>query len=459
MKTIKLLIIGLFYFTFIRSESKLEIYLNLNDCINCNIGLHSINKLDENIKIIFIIDKSSSPYFSELLKSNGIERIDNLNIIEKEVHEFYRSYCLLYQNSNKTDSFQLNDLFMMSKKINESSQIKVELKQKVKLNDSLIFSDRTSFNFHKNNFVAYDYLLNKVYYAKYDFNTEKVLYEKKISYSDFNRNLFLKFKEIDKGAYDDFYPSMVYIGKVNPHFENVYINDSILSILINFPCPVFNHKGDTLLGGKLFVYKKNVLHNKSSLFCLPDNELPSNTIENCFIDNTQPFFLRNQEIFFTLFLLKPISPKPTVASFTESNSRLELNDFKKFKISIKDSITGASSSFSSQNSEFYFMNNAPYLIEIKNLKESYITLLESVFKKGYYLKDVRSTNGIYNLLFWNKDEHRIITYNETSNKILSDRTLQINNADINFSSIHLNDYKEISCIDKKFKYVYIYTHD
>ncbi len=441
----------------INAKLRLELIINFNDCVNCTSTLHAIKQLDTTVERIFVVNSKQKSYIKETLNLFGVStnNYTKINYTDKILFtkNAYKSYCLVKNETACIDSFGLEMFIPKIQEINKQSK---SLEKKLVLKDTFVVSDRVSALFNDGVYTLYDYNLNKV--GAYRLNGNDIAYQRVFKHNEFSPKFFLDCDAIDRKAYNKWYGTLSYLGKTFPHFENTYFSDSMLYVLMNFSCPIFNEKGDTLLGGKLFVYTKNIYSNVSNLYCLKDNDLTSKLKKEIYLINHLPSFVKNKQYVFSLFSLKIFDENPIIANCELKNNMVNFLNTDKYSFSSEfmNKYDFKEKSNISVNGSLYFFNSFPYFIDIKK-DTSYLYLdIAQKLNKSYYIRDMVKKGNQLKLLLFEDEKEKLVCYDLALKKIISSEEVNLPKT-ANINTAVFKNYSELIYLENDGKTIVIKT--
>lgn len=419
-----------------RANIELHIYLNTNQCVNCNLALNCIGKLAPGVvkRIYFpLANKAASEEMMEGygdVKNLAIRYFDKTN--DPFNSPYARSYCLLYNNKFKADSFELNELFEKVGGINKLTVTHVQ-PLVIPLPDSVKLSNRSNLFYYEGRLCITDYLLNKavvVSLGKTQNNLAGIL---QIKGKSFHAQPFLRSGIVDTAAYRILYRDLKELGKTKPHIETCYLTDSALYLYLVFPCAIVRPvEKDTGIGGKAFIYKKNLFSRKSELFPVKDDALPSTLKEEYYVASGSAFAVHNNNFYFTLYQEQLRTENNFMAEYG-LNGRNQLV-FKKLSPYLVSDSTYLNTNFGNTqvfltmcNRQFLFAQFQPVFVEL-GANHSY--MLGDLLSPGSLHKiqvyDVqRKDRQHLAILIDRNHETRCVIYNTETRKIEADTKISV----------------------------------
>ncbi len=460
----------LFCNNIIANSINLNIYLNTNQCTNCNIALNALRKLsDEVVKSVYFLE-SNKAASEELMEDYSSLKSLRLRYFSKELNPFKSantlSYCVLFDGSSKIDSFELKNLFAKVESINALVRIKnpnLVLKSKIPIPDSIKLSDRLKVFVYKQHFSICDYLLNKNVTLTFNENFSQINNVLQIKGSAFKPYPFLKSGIVDTTLYRMKYADIKYVGKTKPEINSSYLTDSLMYLFLTFPCVIKVNK-DTGIGGKFFLYSKNLFTRKSELFAIQEDQLPSFLNEEYFISNISPFYVESGKVFFSLYQENLKKENHFLAEYTGSGNRITFKSLVNHKISDSTYLNtdfGNTQIFLSEcNSSFYFATYQPLVINTKtNVRYNFEKILDKGFEHNLLIRDVSNIDkDLIRLLIKANNMEKCLVY-DTKKKSLVSETVIKPLLNVNMESLKFIDGNTLIAFDTENKNILIFKMD
>ncbi len=425
------LVFALCFFTLSLSATiSVDLFLNLNQCNTCNMGLNGLNRLAPSVLKTIHLPQSLEDAASELLEPLGPVKNLKLKFYESGNTPFpdplTRSYCFLYDNGQRIDSFVLNDLLSKTAEINKMANAFVPVKT-IALPETLKLSARTSLSCHKNYVSLFDYTLNKNVLLTLDAKRTKVLKNFTVRSADFPPDPFLRSGSVDTAMYRAYYKYLVYMGKTRPDISGSYLTDSSLYLTLAFPCAIRPPGADTGIGGKMFLYRKNLFTQKSELFSVEKMEL--NLLgADYYVDNTAGFYTKGNTVYFSVYPDKPSkTANHLMAKFHLRGNKADYLSFTDF--SVPDSVFsnhGEKEWFNSaSNAEFYFGVDRPVFVNIKTNKGLNLEKeLGSIYHQQSCLDAVQDGER-FKLLLLKNNKVACVLYDPVARKVISELNVKL----------------------------------
>lgn len=452
-----------------QAHVELHIYLNTNQCLNCNVALNCIGKLAPGVlKSVYfpLANKAASEEMMENygdIKNLAIRYFDKTN--DPFSKAYTRSYCLLYRNKLKTDSFELNELFERVGSINKLTLLP-SAPLIIPLPDSVKLSNRSSLLYHEGNLCITDYLLNKAVVVSLGKSQNKLANILQIKGKSFHAQAFLRSGIVDTAAYRILYPDLKELGRTKPHIETGYLTDSALYLYLVFPCAIVRPvEKDTGIGGKAFIYKKNLFTKKSELFPIKDDVLPSTLKEEYYVASGSAFAVRNNNFYFTLYQEQLRAQNNFMAEYG-FNAKNQLVFKKLAPHQVSDSIYLNTNFGNTQvfltlcNGKFLFAQFQPVFVELAG---NHAFMLGDQLSPGSLHKievyDVRRKDAQHlSILIDRNHETHCVIYNTDTRKIEADTKIMVP-LNTNTETMRFTGDKKIVALDQENKKLLLFGID
>ena len=447
----------------------INLYINTNQCANCNIALSSLTRLSDNIIKNIYFTEANRAASTEMMEPYSEVKNLHLKYFEGKSNPFrndlLKSYYILFKNKTKIDSVDLNGLFTNTKQINalaEGSIPKFRLVKKIPIPDSIKLSNRLTVFANNHRLSICDYLLNKnvSFNIKKDFvGLTDVI---QIKGSAFKPYPFLNAGIIDTVLYRKIYADLKYLGKTKPEINASFLSDSSLYLFLTFPCGIVREiEKDTGVGGKFFLYRKDLITRKSQLFPIVKEVLPSFLGEEYWISNGNPFYVKEKRIYFTLYQEELKKENNFLAEHTLSNGKVIFKALLNYRVSDSTYLNtnfGNSSLFSTGgNTSFYFASYQPYIIDLRtNVVYNFEKALPTKSKHDLAIRDVSYMGGdLLRILVNFKNVEKCLVYDTRKNLILSEIELKPV-MPLNLETIKFINYKTLVAFDESNKNLIIF---
>lgn len=319
---------------------RIELYVNTNQCANCNLALGTLAHLHASIVKIVHLPESNRDVAEEMLEPFG--HIQNLqlrffsNAGTPFGNPLQKSFYRLFNNNRQVDSSELNLLISRYRQINALAQTTgtvPQLLQKIALPDSIKLSDRLNCFVKDGRMAIGDYLLNKSVVVELDAAQTKISKLLQIKASAFKPQAFLTWGLVDTAVYRRVYKDLQFLGKTKPQIDAACLADSSLHLLLSFPCGVVDPlKKDTGIAGKLFFYSKNLFTKKSRLLPIPEDLVPGYK-EEYYIANMSGFNVVQNTVYFTLFQEFMQTQNKFLAEYTLGAKQLAFSKLLPYQVS------------------------------------------------------------------------------------------------------------------------------
>lgn len=430
----------LFSISLFSQNSKLFIYPNFNDCLNCNIGINFLKDINDTFQLCFKIPISQRNFANEMLASYELNKKYDIKYIESKNLK-NKTQCSFYYKNRLLDSFPLSEI--QDRKIFFSNILK--LNQNI-LNDTLKISDRAIFQLNNFNLIATDYNLNKVIFSSINNKFQNFVIEGKM----FNPILFLKLGNIDSLYYYKNFKTLKYIGKTIPHIDLSYLTDSTLYLLLSFSYPEEGLNNTLNVKQKFYVYERNIFTKTKKLKYLKDIELRNITNHTLFLDNLMPFFVKNNNYFFENHNLSDYSKSIWYYScFKDADTLKYKNSFYRLPIDSNLQLKykkQISESMVNSNKDFIFFSNFPLFHNTTSNKTYFIESYLKEIEKFYFIDVIENIDNIC-ILLKNSNDYFKIELNKTNFKLINKIKIKINEFE-NEESIKFINNKSFFVLNK-----------
>lgn len=442
------------------SQSKvLKIETDLSDCLNCNLGMHSLKFIDSTTRKIFLVKENEKTFFNEYIKQYGITGAYKIETIKAQTKKNKRgTYCFFYLNNTLADTFSIKILPTKTNELNSINTSEQKMIGLVELKDSLILSNRINVIFNQGTWTATDYLLNKTVCLKFDRFLQKEGDRIVIESKSFPARPFLKFNFADTVTYKKELYTLKYLGKHFPHIENAFATDTSLTLLITFSYPVAG-AGDALsIMSKLFLYERNLRTSKRNLIYIKEEDLKPLTGKKLFLDNLMPFFKIRDGYRFSIFDPYTFSKREFLADYFVDEDTLKYKG-KTYSCGIDSLFYNKNakrieSSNCSLNQRYYYFNSFPLIFDLKMDKKYLLDGIKN--DTTSYILDVIGDEAYAKVLTKNSKGFKVFVYDVKTNKIIFEKHVTLPE-DINEYSIKFNSINSVFGLDKKGKQFRIYS--
>lgn len=448
----KILILLNFILTSLVSNNRLDIFLSFNDCISCFSVLSSLNSLNNFEKNIIIL-KEDSLVSNEFF--DNIERPKDVNYIFSKIKTTYPSYCKITINNLVTDSFPLR---LLSQKIEALNTYLLREKNTLNVPDRklrvfnlpknlTLKNDRLNFFVKKNYLSIYDYILNKIVLLKLDNYKDSITEVTEIKGNQFAPRLFLKTAKFDTVLYNKCYSDLKKMGKGFAHIESVFISDSSLFLLLNFPFTV-KIPNDIAIEMRFFLYEKNLITHEKKLTYIDETDF-SKKLTDQYLDNTRPFFVDQNKLFLSLYSDEKLANQISVLSGWKkaNNKNYEFEKVEPLAFDKSYYLKNNVDSFEiSLNRQFYYSNKAKIVIDYK--KNSILKFDALELDEQTYVLDVTLEDNVYQFLTLDgHDKVELTKYDLKNQKIISKSNIKIA-ADALENSVKFYDKQHLIFMNK-----------
>jgi hypothetical protein len=431
----KLFFLAIFFalcFRVAAQESELIIAFSPNDCINCSIGLTQLHTFPVTMKKRLVVRKNDKSFFEEFSRENlSLDKVQNLEVdYSDSLFALYVannfSTCRFFRNGKEMLVFPLTELLNKRATINLMSHTFSMANSDTIHIDSLALSERISITRGGNQVFIYDYLLNKI--AELDKpgmlakNGSIVVMKPRVS-----KVRLMEAAHLDTTVYKKMLPLLKSIGKDKIRYEVLSWQNDTLRTLMDFSYPRFDKK-DTIIG--LYVFLGSYVNNKLvSLKYIDADALKSNYYN---FDNTQPFFMRNNELYFSVYVKTPSQKDTKLFSEWHDDGKEQLIFDKYSDVALPGYYEKNKKEYpefeSTLRDSFYYSIHYPFIYNI-NSEAQYdpgceLERVEGVklFGKGkektFTLQDVIAKGNVLELLYFIDTIPKIAYYDITEKRIL-----------------------------------------
>lgn len=448
---------------------RLDLYINTNQCFNCNIALNTLNYLHEDIIKNVYFPEANMAASEELMENYSSVKNLHLKYFNEENSPFknfsHKSFYLLYNNGSLSDSLELNSLFANYHKINILVKPPFKsfvLKKKIALPDSIKLSDRLAIFVKNKQVCVSDYILNKSVVITLSNDNSAITKVLQIKGSSFKAQAFLKSGIVDTAVYRIVYKDLKFLGKTKPQVDMSYLTDSSLCLLLSFPCGIVRPvEKDTGIGGTLFLYQKNLYTHKSKLYSIPEDRIPGFITEEYYIANMSGFYINKNKVCFTLFQEHMKKQNRFLAEYEFTHDKLKFKSLLPHQVSdstyFNTDFGNTQVFLTSSNSRFLFAQYQPVIVNTTNNAFYYLESgLKLKDKHSLHLIDVWQSgeNNLY-LLIEKDKKLKCIEFDIVKNAVISETWLP-NNPELNPESARFSDKETITVFDKSNKNILLF---
>ncbi len=385
---------------------RIDVYLSFNECNSCIAALTNLKALEGFDKQL-VVAKADSVFLPEFFADRFTFSFSGITYVNKRLPTF--SYCKVYFNNVLTDSFRLRDL---SEKIALLNAYQVPIMDTVSFAlPPLVFNkDQSTLRVHKNYVSIYDYTLNKLVLLKLDAQAAVVSQTLELKGKQFEPILFLRAGKLDSNYHAQKAESLKNAGSFYPKVESVFINDTSLFLLLNFPYPQPLTDGNTGVYMKFFIYQRHLVTQKRSLTYINDFSLTLNA--DCFLETSKPFFLVNDTLLLPYYCNTTKTPFHLFSKWAKTPRGYEQKglhvkyDRRSYALNKIDSFELLLSN------GFYFSIKGDLIYNINSGK--IIVLKKNVLRKDEYIQDMilnEATQQLKLLVVNERDTYFVRYYN------------------------------------------------
>jgi hypothetical protein len=438
----------------ISASKRIDIYLGFKDCISCFSALSVLGSLTDFEKNI-IIYKGDSLVANEFLSRFDISEDVRYNYTNNELPGL--SYCKIYDQNALTDSFGLIHLHEKARLLNTAENNK-EPSRKFLLPPKLTLNKERLEISQYNQFVnIYDYILNKIVLLELDKHKDTIAKSVEIRGSQFNPRMFFKVSRIDSSLYFACYKTLKKIGKSEAHIEGVFLGDSVLNLLINFPYVYLDSKNprDTGIGMGFFLYQRHLYTGEKKLIFINHNSIISKYSFRYAINNALPFFTKANQVYFSVSDFKKTDNSIKLFSTWNYDNKKEYEFSQLDKLSI-DKADYSKYDYSDLNfminSRFYFNATLKFIFDYKN--SSIVTLQNlKINSETAYVSDLCQEKELLKILSLTNNGAEVIVYNLKTRQTISRADLKLPETCL-LSTVRFSEFNLIEFMDKDCKYLY-----
>ena len=423
------------------AQKSLDIYLNTNDCINCNNIFTYVKKIDKSITKNLYLSKENQEITDDILKNYELKRSDfNISYLPSDFFNcksncplpVYPSYCTFYQNQRRVDSFLLKLLPQKVPVLNKSVSPQQNNSKNTKeegpksgssvnksppqpgtsedlsgfqIPDSIKFSSQAELFVNDTIINILDRLLKKNVTLFVNSNYTKIKKIIILKSESFKPGVFMRLNCFDTAFYRGCYPMLTSLAGNFPKIESAYITDSTIKLMLGVTYPRYpnlkttdslmlqrNKKfklTDTIMDSKYFIYSKNFITNKNNLTCIENNSFS----DGKYWLLSLPFYFNNNKLYVSIrSLTQPNDPNFLV----ELNPGMTWNYSRIIENTLKPDIQQPKNYVLNRvlNPNFYFANTIPYFLDFKK-NEEFLFNKEDFMDQGkqFYITDVVSYNN------------------------------------------------------------------
>lgn len=433
------------------AKIKLAILFKQSDCISCTAPINRFLGIADKTELTFYVEKSASDFFEEFIRDfDAYDPKNKIHVVYIAAGDFKKynltnentSTCFIFNGDLLVKKFELKDYsenvsWILTTLTGSSKILKEESLETIKL------SERTDAYCYNNNYLIYDYLLNKILII--DLGTLKL---STIKAQDFkNKNLVIA-AGYDTTLYQSLVPTLKQFNKYKPRIQTIAPYKNSLYISMALTLPDFDEK-DTILGSDFFIIKYNGA-SAAQIQHLKNTALKAK--HHLFIDETGPFYIKDKNIHVSVYngdpnekrLFAVYSPAKETYTFDQISSltRSGLHAYY-------DTIAQANTA--KINHGVYFYSLYPFCIDIdKAITYDYYTALNNYNKqnlKDLYIQDVyQDDENFYMLSFFKQDLHYFILNKETQ-RISFSKKIQLKINDQNYLNLQLIDKSKLVYFD------------
>lgn len=405
------------------SVKRIELHLGLNECVTCYAVLTNFSAI-KNYEKMIVVSKQDSASASEFLEAYSISPDIKFKYVDKVV--LGESYCLVYDGESKLDSFpfrMLPNKFYLKPKTTDKIQ-------RLKLPPGFIINkSRVSVAVNGRSISYFDYALNKVIFLEFNQKFDSIVKVFVIKGSGMNTREFINSGRIDTAIYNSIFSWLKSVGKSDPHIESMFVNDTIMTLLLNFPSPRISGRNanDTIIDFGFFIYDKNLVNGKSTIKFVEHESLLNPYKFKYGIKNGRPIYRTKSGLHISITDFQKRDANINLLSQWKSTKTTyifdRLNDISiDTQYYIKNEVENF---FVNRNKDFYFNT---ILTMVLDINEGRIINSETIHVKGenQYALDLCKFNGkILMLIKSSGTTVELWTYDPTTDKITDKRPIDL----------------------------------
>ena len=379
-----------------------------------------------------VTTKKAQPFIEEMLEPHQFRKDDfTWSFVENDFFirkngdkvDLCPSYCLVYLNGLKKDSFLLKAIQSNVSKVNAMKGSSGPQLMRIAVPDSIKLSDRIDVYVKGNVINIQDDLLNKNVYLRMD-NKRPVISEAiVIKGSEFNIQDFLANNCFDTTVYRKSRKTLIANGAGLPAIESAFVTDSAIHLMTSLYYPIPKGGNDTVLSQKNFIYTRSLSDSKkTSLQCVVTDGLYEPLSGKYVLNPSMPFIIKDSRAYFSVSDYEDPLEKEFLAEF-------KLSALKPKFVAIVPNTTGPfryakkSEGFMLNkrlNKNFYFSTQHPYFYDYLRNEQFQLNPADFTlnFRRDYYIQDViRSGENIQ--LLYSIGSHLIKNTYDKDKKLLS----------------------------------------
>lgn len=408
----------------------LHIYLNTNNCRNCNLVGKQLESYTGIKKILYL---TANDY---RLKEDILESF-NLNQTAFSVKEvsnsFFEgldrkrisSYCVLQKGTSVSDTFTLGDMNKLDNYLQKPALKKIK---PLKLDKNIKLSDVATASIYDDYILFQDDKLNKAYATK--LKSDSIVLIEVIGKSNFKHEDFLKCSCFDEALYNDLLPTFKEMNLTEPQIQYAHIKNSVLNLMIAYNIGIIKTPSqDTIIFKKIFIYSKNLQNKKSSLTCVNfDGHFETDNILGKKFSTTNADFIKTGDTLYLPIISSDSAKKSLfvkqLVSGTKTKSLGITKDLNSIVPTSLKFTSGNNFAFDNRcrNETDYYFFITPLIYNIASKKTVFINNVDLIsrlkmkdrMRLNYFINDAKVINGVAHLLIggnntWFKEEYDINT--------------------------------------------------
>jgi hypothetical protein len=439
------------------SQNHLEVYLNTQDCLNCNSYLHSLKKISAQENITFFCKpdelESTKAYLiqiglsqSKVVKHNSSSKS---NLSEKSI-------CVLRSYNQQADTIKFDQLPKHIPLIDNMLRDKKSV-VKSQIRNYTPTGPRNISYFSSGSLFRWDYLLNKVVqYQRTPNSVTQIEHHVSASLKD---TLIEEF-QLNRPLYNSVLPVLQSYGKDEMHVYSSFNDSSGTWLALALPFPVIEQTDTIILDYIFLAHKAN---NKKTRHFFVQGE-KNYSYKKHEPDFQNGFWITGDELIVPLFQSFPYEANThSLLGKAALSSSLTTPYFEPIPFEVPQSYMEDSLEYNYTNAHFddgiYFMYSYPKFFQVKESKSvDYSNIINSYFNIDvnnhntfpFFCMDIRELSpSLYEILFAIDANYFLGLIHTDSGNLYLKEKLDYNKKDV--GSIRFGDLNEIIWLEKNRK--------
>ncbi len=457
MKKILLSITLLIYSFVLFSQNRCYIKINFNECINCISFARQILDISPQLLPKIVMLSSYKEEGGKLLKETVGIKWDDANILysdslyNKLSQENTSSIHIYNVNNQEIYKIRITNIEGALPAINSFTLINPKLQEKIKINDTLIFSNRCQLNLCGSHISIDDYLLNKgVIAPKNDLSKINL-----IKGSDFDRKTLHQIVYKDLKKYEEtilYDKELLKYNKNHCKIESIWVDNDTPYLFITLPYPeVVTEKGKNILN----------INNEFMIMKYYNNVMEPYTIEYPYdkgydIDQSM-FYMRDGKFYLTVFKNDLKGKNYLLAKYKLVDKKLVFEAFEPVELPSFFRINKFAYDYSqySYHYPYIFFEKTPEYLNLKTntINEIPISVTKKITSSNStddFTLNANITNGKYiKSLYQKKSKLYISLYEIGNSKLLINQEVNIEGIDNKKSNIVFLDWSRLLFLNSK----------